>query len=475
MNPDYLNWILFGLLLAAGGLFFLSLFAARPRLTLCLFGVFILFQWIIVNQAGGKTAPAGLAVTFLDEAVILVLAAAVAVNALAARRRIPVTFLLFGLAGLVVTGVLGSLVGKTPVVIALSSALIYLKGFFLLFIFAAFSYPETFLKRAVKLFGVLTLVILLLAAADFINPAGFRRLAGNVVEIDYRVGLPSLQSVFIHPGLFGWYCAFAGLYAFAFWLTRRRLKYLAFTFLCLIGVAASMRLKPLGAVAAAGAAGLFFYSARAKVAIVTATLVLALVFLIVFSHRITGVVREQVEEYRNPLKPRTVFYRTSIDLAEKHFPLGVGFGRFGGEIAARYYSPVYLEYGFPRMHGLWPDGRFLTDTFWPMVLGELGVFGLGFYLAICLYLVALLRKACRVVTAPCAQAFVLGTAMVFIEGLVESLAEPVFVKPPAAYFIFAAVGISWSLLRRQGWYNPESARSAREGTGGGTDEDTPDQ
>ncbi len=460
MNPDYLSWFLIGLLLIAGGLFFISLFGARPRLTLCLFAVFILFQWIIVNQTGGKTAPVGLAVTYLDEMVILLLAAAVAGNALAARRRVPVNFLLFGLAGVIVAGVLGTLVAKTPVVIALSSALIYFKGFFLLFVFAAFSYSEAFLKKAVKLFGALTFLILLLAAVDFIDPSGFRRLIGNVVEIDYRVGLPSLQSIFIHPGLFGWYCAFVGLYAFAFWLTRRRWKYFVYTFFCLIGVAASMRLKPLGAVAAAGAAGLFFYSARAKVAVVTAALALALVFLIVFQTRIIGVVREQVEEYRNPLKPRTVFYRTATDLAERHFPLGVGFGRFGGEIAARYYSPVYREYGFDRMHGLWPDGRFLTDTFWPMVLGELGVFGFGFYLAACLYLVALLRKACRVVRAPYAQAFVLGTAMVFIEGLVESLAEPVFVKPPAAYFIFAAVGISWSLLRRQGCYNPEFPRAA---------------
>ena len=440
--------ILAALALVIIGLFFLSLFQSRPRLILFLFLVFSLFQWIIVNQVGGKHAPAGLAVTYLDEAAILLLFAAVALNALAAGRRIPVNFLLVGIGGIILTGGIGSLLANTPPVIVLSDILIYLKGFMVLAVFAAFSYPESFLKKAFKLFALLTTLILILAIADFIKPAAFRKLIGNVVEIDWRVGFPSVQSVFIHPGLFGWYCACTALYAFALYLTRRKLKYFAFISFCLLGVVVSMRLKPVVAVAASMAAGLMFYSSRAKVAIVSATLILALVFLAVFRTQITGVVREQAAEYQNPLKPRTVFYRTSIDLARKQFPLGVGFGRFGGDVAARYYSPVYREYGFQRMHGLWPEGRFLTDTFWPMILGELGVIGLGFYLAICLYILLLLRRGYRSAGSPYGQAFILGTIMIFIEGLVESLAEPVFVKPPAAYFIFAAIGISCSLLRR---------------------------
>ncbi len=448
MNLDILSLILIGLALVIAGLSFLSLFGARPRLTLALFLVFILFQWVIVNQAGGKAAAAGLAVTYLDEAAILLLFAAAAGNALAARRRLPVNFLLFGIGGVILAGVIGGLVNKTPPVIVLSAVLIYLKGFLVLAVFAAFSYSESFLKKLVKLFAFLTLFILLLAVVDLINPAGLRKLTGGVAEKDWRLGMPSVQSVFIHPGLFGWYCAFAGLYAFAFYLTRRKLKYFALVVFSLLGVVASIRLKPVGAMAAAMAAGLMVYSARAKVAIVGATLFLALIFLAVFQTRITGVIREQAAEYQNPLKPRTVFYRTALDLAGKRFPLGVGFGRFGGEIAARYYSPVYREYGFSRIHGLWPEGRFLTDTFWPMVLGELGAIGFGFYLGLCFYIFLLLRKAYRALESPYAKAFVLGTLMVFIEGLVESVAEPVFVKPPAAYFIFAAVGVSWSLMAR---------------------------
>jgi len=449
MNLDYLSLTLLGAALVLGGLLFIQVFAARPRLILVLFLVFILFQWIIVNQVGGKTSAPGLVATFLDEALILLLFSVSVLNAFAVRRRIPINYILIGLGAVIITGVAGALINKTPAVIVLSDILIYLKGFMVLAVFASLNYPEAFLRRLMKLFAPITSLVLFLALADFLNPAAFRSLIGNVVEIDWRVGFPSVQSVFIHPGLFGWYCAFAGLYAFALYLTRRKLKYAVFLSFCLLGVVASMRLKPVGAVAAALAAGLMFYSSRAKVAIVSGTLLLVLVFLAVFRLQIAGVVREQAAEYQNPMKPRTVFYRTSVELARKHFPLGVGFGRFGGEIAARHYSPVYREYGFPRMHGLWPEGRFLTDTFWPMVLGELGVIGLAFYLGICLWILIMLRRAYRVVKSPYCRAFVLGTVMVFIEGLVESLAEPVFVKPPAAYFIFAAAGISWSLMMNE--------------------------
>ena len=46
-----------------------------------------------------------------------------------------------------------------------------------------------------------------------------------------------------------------------------------------------------------------------------------------------------------------------------------------------FYSPLYVKYNFNSVWGLSSGfGEFLTDSFWPMVIGELGVFGSVFYI-----------------------------------------------------------------------------------------------
>ncbi|OQY41575.1 MAG: hypothetical protein B6240_15025 [Desulfobacteraceae bacterium 4572_87] len=60
--------------------------------------------------------------------------------------------------------------------------------------------------------------------------------------------------------------------------------------------------------------------------------------------------------------------------------------------------------------------------------------------------ITLIRRAQKTLSSPFSQAFALGTFMVFIEALVESLASPVFVKGPEVYFLFGAMGILFSLV-----------------------------
>lgn len=81
---------------------------------------------------------------------------------------------------------------------------------------------------------------------------------------------------------------------------------------------------------------------------------------------------------------RTTFYYTAVKILADYFPLGSGFGSFGSEAAARYYSPLYYKYGVDSVYGMSPldygeSSNFLVDTFYP-ILAEFGVIGIILYI-----------------------------------------------------------------------------------------------
>ena len=76
---------------------------------------------------------------------------------------------------------------------------------------------------------------------------------------------------------------------------------------------------------------------------------------------------------------RTYMYITSLKVFEDYFPLGPGFGTFGTDSAAKFYSPLNYHYGLNSIYGLNPDDdtagtTFYSDTFYPL-LAQFGVIG----------------------------------------------------------------------------------------------------
>ena len=70
---------------------------------------------------------------------------------------------------------------------------------------------------------------------------------------------------------------------------------------------------------------------------------------------------------------RILMYTTSAEIARDYFPLGAGLGRFASAGSRLEYSPIYARYGLDEVFGLRPsDAQFITDTFWPRILGETG-------------------------------------------------------------------------------------------------------
>ena len=145
---------------------------------------------------------------------------------------------------------------------------------------------------------------------------------------------------------------------------------------------------------------------------------------------------------------RLALYLTSIDVARDRFPLGAGLGRYGSPLSRSTYSPVYVEYGLNFVYGLgWEHTDYITDTFWPQILGEAGVFGLLAYGTFVAAIGLSLWRATRVKLSPFVYAFVLATWMVFLQALVETLASSMFHSPPRIYLLFGCVGMTIALAR----------------------------
>lgn len=83
---------------------------------------------------------------------------------------------------------------------------------------------------------------------------------------------------------------------------------------------------------------------------------------------------------------RSILLYVGVDLFKKYFPFGAGLATFGTAAAQKYYSPVYEMFGLSSRYGFTFDNPlYLTDNFWPAVIGETGFIGLIIYLSI-LYL-----------------------------------------------------------------------------------------
>lgn len=95
-----------------------------------------------------------------------------------------------------------------------------------------------------------------------------------------------------------------------------------------------------------------------------------LVILVAFSHN-------QIQYYFSGERARNILLRYGVVTAKKYFPLGAGFAAYGTAIARDTYSMLYDRYGFSEYYGLSREmGDFLTDGFWPAILGEFGFIGL---------------------------------------------------------------------------------------------------
>ena len=366
-----------------------------------------------------------------------------------------------------VAGVASSLIQAVPAHVWLFGLALLAKSF--VFLYLVISMPvsvEEVRRMSTVALGV-TLVILGIGAVEFLAPDLATGVLGVFPYDETRGSIEVVNSWFTEPGLYGWLAAFVSLFLLARYLVLKRAW--ALILALLVGgfaVLSGRRTPVIGLVIGLGVGALHqalgrHVSWRSLAAIGGGLLLLAAVSI----PAIGGFYARTITDYlgkpaaimevfdENPrsrrialLQPRVALYAGSVAIALDKVPFGAGIGRFGSHMSREEYSPVYTEYRLFRVYGLRERRPIaVTDTFWPMVLGETGVIGFAGAIGFFALLFRDNWRAARPSGSPEATAFTLGALMIFAEALFRSAAAPAFVAPPIAFWAFGAAGLALAL------------------------------
>ncbi len=429
-----------------------------------LLGIFLIFQELLALQLGSRIL-VSIMLKRSEEVAILVALLLLILGKILHKEKWERTAIDVPLVCLVLIAIFSSVKSYiVPYKLAGFDLFLLLKGFFVFFIFYNLNLNIKDVNKISKIFFSFALLVFLFGVVDFIVPGPFRSFIHNSTFIDYRFGLPSVQSIFIHPGAFGWFMAFFASFCFAFFLILKKKRYLVFSILFILGVLLSMRFKPEVGLLLALSIAFFIIPGAKKVRFISVIGLLVLVFGGIFGTKINMLFEDRLYSYfQNPdlsNQARNVLYTTSFRIAKDFFPLGSGLATFGGWISDLYYSPLYTKYGISSVYGLQKGGNFITDTFWPYLIAQVGLIGTGCYIWILISLFCSTVKMFKKLEKLLPKAFVLGSLMVLAEAVAETIADPVFSKPPQYFFIFASLGIANSLnktlnLNRDVKYSPK--------------------
>lgn len=439
----------------AGGVFLLLAavaFLHFPHGTLIFLGVFLLIQELLaVNLAAGSTSIAQ-SFRHLDELLISIFFIITVFRGLSRKQQFFKTHIEIPLLGFILVAIIGSLIAKVPPGIAAIQLFLYLKGFLLLFIMLNLPVDRRVVRRYAVFFIGAGFVVLGLGMVDLIAPEWFRSATGNDPFIEIRYGIPSVKSIFVHPGTFGWFAALLSLYSFGFYMVYGHRRYLWLGLIFSGGSFLSMRRRNLIGIGLGLTVGLWQQSLAKKIRYGLVLGVLGGFFFILAWPKIKALYQNMAQLYVVPDNPmeeaRNALYITSVSLMKEYFPWGAGLGRFGSWMSQVNYSPIYRKYGLSGVYGLTRKSpKYMTDTFWPAVLGETGFLGMLFFFWILARLGWLLYSRSKRTSDLFIRAFTLGTLMVLAESVIESTAWAVYTSPPIVYFIFGSVGLALGLSR----------------------------
>lgn len=212
------------------------------------------------------------------------------------------------------------------------------------------------------------LLIIVMCACAMANLA----TNGNALDMNggFRYGLPSFCFIFYHPEVVN--LLLVGLIAIL--LADDPKKHKLIILIGLLVMCATLRWKAIGF------AALVFYilmlRGRTELSVLKVLTALAIAALVAWGQVSTY--------YDSESTARSMLTRDSIEIALNYAPFGSGFGTFGSAVTAdvAYYSPLYFEFGYEVVYGLSPlTPSYISDTFWPTVLAQLGFIGAACYTA----------------------------------------------------------------------------------------------
>jgi hypothetical protein len=367
-------------------------------------------------------------------------------------RSIKIDFINFSFLLIFLIGIISSIINNVPGNIIFQGSFLMLKGLLVFFIFRNIPFRKYDLKLYTKFIKIIAILILFFALIDLFSYNILRELLNTNAKVDVRSGIISVQSLFIHPGVYGWFMTFIGLYFLAHYSVFKRKKYIFFSLVYFAGAFLSFRFKAMISIII-GILYSYLQNGLRKVlyGILPAMLIIVLIFMFL-GNEIINLTSLTFERYVNVdylESARKALYVVGITIGVNEFPFGVGFGRYGGWIARVHYSPVYYEYGLNRVYGLKPsDPKWATDTYWPHIIGEIGIIGAILLLCIFLYSIFYIMRGYKLIDDKKIKTFLLFSVLIIIQSIIESLGEQIYNSAPQYLFIFAIMGMSFSIIER---------------------------
>lgn len=284
-------------------------------------------------------------------------------------------FLLF------IIGIIGTIINNLqPVSAVLSDIITNAKFFFI--IIGSYSFfrnnsdnDETIINIKNKV-SVLSLVFFIIAILSYFVKFPF------ISSSEYRFGIKSLQLFYYHPALLSQIVVFFLAILSYKNNEENKNKYFIIKIMCLIMLCLTLRTKSI--------CFAFVYLIINKYDFISKNAIRKVLTVFVLILSIAFLAKDSIGKYYGSMEEsaRGILTSESIKIAKNKFPIGYGYATYGTYAAITNYSPIYKELGFNNIYGL---GRvstsYATDTFWPAVLGEFGIFGLIIYISFIIFII----------------------------------------------------------------------------------------
>ncbi|GAA4776738.1 hypothetical protein [Microbacterium gilvum] len=417
-------------------------------------GVFVAIRWpfaiafttlAVLAMSSILEITLGAAGSAVDDVLVLVCAVVFTARRMVTDRAVVFPPGIAWFAGFALAGAASAVILAVPTSIWTQQAFLSIKGVILALAFAQLEWTRRHLHGLIVAGALLTAF---LALCGFLNLVateawvGFTRIRAPITVF----GIPALNGPYAQPAAFGRITAVIGVGALCLMLVSRRRLAPGIVFVLASTMSVlTVTVKSLTSMMAVY--GVLFVLRVRSIAAFLLLIAVVPLFAVVAAPVLVDLISNDLTAYffnTDTESARSLLASGALEIAQEHFPLGAGFGRYGTFIASSEYSPEYLERGWEWHYGLGREeewGRYLTDTQWPAILGETGWLGAILFAG---GLAAMTLSMVRPIgpLEPPLFTWIRWAGISWI-GLItiESIAAPVYSSPPAYAFAFLGSAI----------------------------------
>lgn len=408
--------------------------------------IYILVATIIFQDTLVEITKVSL-INFIDELIVLCLIVLGIISIVRNKKinklsgKLLIFLIIFSIEGIISCYINSSFILKD----VLMSNFLSIKFFLIIFSILNIKFNPITIKYMKESVIFYSNIVMFFAVFNFILPNLHNKIFPFVMQM-YRFGLPSVCSIFRHPGTYGWFMFLVSLYYYSNYSVKKDKEYLKKFIITAIFAILSFRVKVIMGIIVVLIYSIIFNN-RKKIKLEKVIIILIIVCVILFISydllEYTYLMYFTNEFGESARKSLTV---NSINILKTYFPIGVGFGKFGSWYARIKYSEYYYIYDMTRVYGLNPENPFFaTDTYWPSILGETGFLGTSIYLYLFYLIFKNLKNKLRYKLNDDNKVIVMWGLFIFIQSLVESTSEAIYNNSPQ--YILIGVIISLALSR----------------------------